>query len=322
MADLATLEIVPPKEAWSNEAQHFTPWLAENINILFKEIGISGGNVKTEQYTGRFYVDIIAEESDTGKKIIIENQLNRTDHDHLGKLLTYASSFDASIIIWIVSETTYEHQRAIEWFNDHMDNEIAFFLVRIEVYRIGDSKPAPKFNVIVEPNYWSKAIKLSTSDASITQMVYFEFWDELKKHHTSLRDTKTLILTNRPRPQSWFDISIGSKDAIIRLDLSVQKKQMSAGIYIHKNDDLYQFLHEQKDTFEEFVKDEIHWHPSEGKQASRIRCIKDKWDPDNEAHKQGYYKWMIDRIQQMYEAFITTTKEYESNIETTNPSDN
>jgi len=83
MADLATLEIVHPKEAWSNEAQHFTPWLAENINILFKEIGISGGNVKTEQYTGRFYVDIIAEESDTGKKIIIENQLNRTDHDHL-----------------------------------------------------------------------------------------------------------------------------------------------------------------------------------------------------------------------------------------------
>jgi len=315
MTDLATLESVPLKDTWKNEARDFTPWLADNIRILFEEIGISGENVETEHYTGRFYVDITAKEIDTGKRIIIENQLNRTDHDHLGKLLTYASSFDASIIIWIVSETTEEHQRAIEWFNDHMDNEIAFFLIKMEVYRIGESKPAPKFNVIVEPNFWSKIIKKGTTTSNVitdTQLKYLDFWNGLKDY-ASLSDTISLSLSHKSKPQSWFDISIGSSEACIRLDLSLLKKQMSAGIYIYSSDNLYNFLYQKKELFEDIVDGEIEWRPYEGKQAFRILCIK-AWNPDSEDEdlKQIYYPWILKCVEQFYQAFKSKYKEYKS----------
>ncbi len=308
MAKLATLESIPVRKIWKNEARDFTPWLAENASLLFEEIGITAENIKTEVDAGRYFVDITAEESQTEKNIIVENQLERTDHDHLGKLLTYASSFDACIIIWVVRDITEEHQKAIEWFNDHMDDEIAFFLVKVEVYRIGDSEPAPKFNVVVEPNSWSKIAKRRRTtkvDITATKLNHQRFWEGLKEFAAN-SDTN-LSISRKPRPQAWYDISIGSSDAHISLSLNTIKNQICTDIYIRDNQELFKRLSQKKDLFQEIVECEIEWLLLENKQASRIRCTL-PGDPHDENHQKKYYAWILKQADGFAEAFKKSTR--------------
>ena len=146
---LSRITKVNPRDIWKHEAHDFTQWLAkdENIEILCEELELNLENIKPEAAAGRYNVDIVADDIDTKRKVIIENQLESTDHKHLGQLLTYASAYDASIIVWLVTDFTEEHRQAIDWFNRNISESISFFLVQIEVYRIGNSDPAPKFNI-------------------------------------------------------------------------------------------------------------------------------------------------------------------------------
>lgn len=152
-------EIRDLREVWPNEAHDFTPWLAENIGILGKELGVDIDLEETESSVGDFNVDIFATDANSGRRIIIENQLEDTDHDHLGKLITYASGKDAELVVWVVRHAREEHCAAIEWLNSHTDEGIGFVLCEIKVYRIGNSEPAPKFIVIEQPNDWAKEMK-------------------------------------------------------------------------------------------------------------------------------------------------------------------
>lgn len=147
----------------AHEASDFTPWLSQddNINILADAVGIDITVDEIESSVGSFNVDISAHETGTDRKIIIENQLEDTDHDHLGKLITYAEGKDADIIIWIVKNAREEHRAAIEWLNNNTDEKIGFFLCEVKLYRIGNSEPAVKFEVIEKPNPWVKEIKKS-----------------------------------------------------------------------------------------------------------------------------------------------------------------
>ena len=160
MINLGTLEEIKDlREVWSHEAHDFTPWLAKNISILGDEVGIDISIEETESSVGDFNVDIFATDADTGKKIIIENQLEETDHDHLGKLITYASGKSADLVIWLVRKARPEHRAAIEWLNNHTDEGVGFILCEIKVFRIGNSEPAPKFEIIEPPNNWVKEMK-------------------------------------------------------------------------------------------------------------------------------------------------------------------
>ena len=147
---------------WKHEAHDFSKWLAqeENLALLSKAIGIDMVLKETESSVGSFSVDLFASEEGTGRKIIIENQLEDTDHDHLGKIITYASGKGAEVIVWIVKRARDEHRQAIEWLNQHTDENIGFFLVEIELWRINDSLPAPKFTIIEKPNDWAKTMKV------------------------------------------------------------------------------------------------------------------------------------------------------------------
>jgi len=135
--NLSRISKVEPRDIWSLEPD-FTRWLAEkeNLDILSEEIGVDIKLIKTEASVGKFSVDILAEEEMTGRKIIIENQLEDANHDHLGKIITYASGYDAEIIIWIVRDLRDEHQKAIDWLNEHTDENIGFFLIKIELWQI------------------------------------------------------------------------------------------------------------------------------------------------------------------------------------------
>ncbi len=160
MINLGTLEEIKDlREVWSHEAHDFTPWLAKNISILGDEVGIDISIEETESSVGDFNVDIFATDADTGKKIIIENQLEETDHNHLGKLITYASGKSADLVIWLVRKARPEHRAAIEWLNNHTDEGVGFILCEIKVFRIGNSEPAPKFEIIEQPNNWVKEMK-------------------------------------------------------------------------------------------------------------------------------------------------------------------
>lgn len=160
MINLGTLkEITDLRSVWSHEALNFTPWVAENVDLLADAVGLDITVDETESSVGDFNVDIYASETGTDRKIIIENQLEDTDHDHLGKLITYASGKDADVVIWVVKHAREEHKAAVEWLNNHTDDKIGFFLCEIKLFQIGDSDIAPSFTVVERPNDWTKEIK-------------------------------------------------------------------------------------------------------------------------------------------------------------------
>ena len=178
MINLGTLEeIIDLRSVWPHEAHDFTPWLANNIGELSNTVGIDISIEETESSVGDFNVDVFATDADTGKRVIIENQLEETDHDHLGKLITYASGKDADMVIWLVRKARPEHRAAIEWLNNHTDEGIGFILCEVKLYRIGNSEPAPKFDIIEQPNNWVKEMKKPSG--SITRTVLLKIKDML-----------------------------------------------------------------------------------------------------------------------------------------------
>jgi len=248
MMQLSKLEKVDLREVWKHEAQDFTNWLArpENLELLSDEIGIDISLTQTEASVGNFNVDILAEEENTGRKIVIENQLEPTNHDHLGKIITYASGFDAEIIVWIVKSVRDEHKQAVDWLNEHTDQRINIFAIQMEVWKIGNSPYAPKFQVIAKPNDWAKAVKKTTNqnELSDTKLAQLEFWSKFKEF---VQDNNGKIKLRKAYPQHWYDISFGFSNAHIALTVNSQSEQMACEIYIPGSKKLFLALYEQKE---------------------------------------------------------------------------
>jgi hypothetical protein len=292
---LGSLEKINLREVWAREDTHFTQWLAkeENISVLLDEIGVSAENIKTEDNAGKFNCDITADEVESGKKIIIENQLEKTDHSHLGQLLTYASSFDASIIVWVVADTRDEHKQAIEWFNKNMTENISFFLVKIEVWKIGDSIPAPKFNIVVEPNDWAKITSnkgTTNKELTDTKLEKLKFWEELKDY--SDNNPSKLRITRKPRPQHWYSMSIGIRHIGLNFIHNTRTSSIAVDIYINQQD-IYDKIQSRKDFFESKCGGlDLEWLELPEKKASRILTSL-SCDLNNEGLWEEYFKWFI-----------------------------
>jgi Domain of unknown function (DUF4268) len=187
---LGRLQRVELRAAWKHEASHFTPWLAEpdNIALLGETIGVELEVQSQEQAVGPFRADILCRDTANGSLVLVENQLARTDHSHLGQLLTYAAGLKAVRLVWIAERFTEEHRAALDWLNEITDESFHAFGLEIELWRIGDSPPAPKFNIVVQPNEWAKV----AHDASRSQPAlgsaganYAEFWNEFGAFLTS-----------------------------------------------------------------------------------------------------------------------------------------
>ena len=295
---LSRITKVNPREVWRHEALDFTQWLAkeENIAVLCEELEINLENIKPEASAGRYNVDIVADDIDTKRKVIIENQLEPTDHKHLGQILTYASAYDASVIIWVVTDYTEEHRQAIDWFNRNISENISFFLVQIEVYKIGDSEPAPKFNIICEPNNWGKTIKSSgTGDAvSATKLLQMEFWEGLKTY-ASANGTR-VSFSHTPQPKHWFNISIGTSRCHIALTVNTQKGYVGCEVYIRNDKALYETFYRNKDKIESTVGAELEWMELPDATASRILLTK-KGNPKDRKQWDEYYSWCVATVE-------------------------
>ena len=154
--NLAKIERVDLREAWPNEAVDFTPWLAENIAVLGEALGMDLELQDTEAAVGGYSLDVLATDLNQNRPVIIENQLETTNHDHLGMLITYAAGYDANVVVWLTRDFRDEHRQALDWLNQRTGEETQFFGVVVELWRIGDSLPAPYFKAVATPNDWRK----------------------------------------------------------------------------------------------------------------------------------------------------------------------
>jgi hypothetical protein len=307
--NLSRITKVNPREIWKHEALDFTQWLAkeENISILCEELGIEINNVKPEAAAGRYNVDIIADEIDSQRKVIIENQLEPTDHKHLGQILTYASAYDAAIIIWIVTDYTEEHRQAIDWFNRNISEGISFFLIQIEVYRIGNSDPAPKFNLICEPNDWGKTVKKSEGGDTLSELKLQqkEFWESLKEY-ASTANTR-LNLGRVAKPQHWYNIAMGTSRCHIALTQNSQKQYVGCEVYIRNDNALFDQLLKNKALIEKEIGLELEWMELPDATASRI-LITYKGNPRDKTKWPEYFEWLIKIANSFSKVFIKYIK--------------
>lgn len=304
--DLAKLTKVDLKEVWEHEAYDFTKWLSdpENLGLLSEEIGIEIKLIQSEAPVGKFNVDILAEEETTGRKIVIENQLLITDHDHLGKIITYASGYDAKAIIWIVKDFREEHQRAIDWLNEHTDQGIGFFLIKIELWQIEGSNPAPKFVIVVSPNEWAKTMKSQSGDLTDTKMKQLDFWGEFKSFVVAKDATLKL---RKPLPQNWYDVGAGIADAHISLTINSYENSIRCQVVIPKNKQLFEFLNTKKSEIQTKIGD-AEWRDSPVESGIGIKkSVSDLFDPKQ---KENYFSWLYDKTVLFKNVFQPYFKEF------------
>jgi hypothetical protein len=312
--NLGKLKKVDLREVWEHEATSFTKWLSqeENLNHLGDELGISIKLLKTEAKVGGFNVDILAEEEDSARKIIIENQLETTDHDHLGKLITYASGTDANVIIWIFREIRDEHRSAIDWLNEHTDENIDFFAVKMELWQIGVSLPAPKFQIISNPNNWAKIAKTNTEQSKLTptKLYQFELWNRFKEFGQARNQDLSFTKTN---PQHWYNFSIGSAMCHVGLTVNTREKEFACELYIPGDKELFDFLLTKKEAIEKELAIKLDWQrlPEETK-ASRIKIAK-KFDVVGDADFSKYgeaFGWLEKNLVNFKKVFPKYLSEY------------
>lgn len=296
-------EITDLRSIWKNEATDFTPWLAEdeNISILGDAVGLDITVDEQESAVGDFSVDIFAKETGTDRKIIIENQLEDTNHDHLGKLITYASGKSADIIIWVVKHAREEHRAAIEWLNNHTDENIGFFLCEIKLYKIGNSEPAVKFEVIEKPNDWAKEIKKKDS-MTPTEQARQEYWMAFNEYAFQKQNYSKNFGKRKPSTDHWMTLSIGSSAANLNILQLRKDKQIGIEINIHDDKDLYNFLYSKKENIETDAGLEFDWRELPDKKASRI-VIFCNADLENKNYWASQFDWIIDTSLRMKKAF-------------------
>ncbi|MFW6025905.1 MAG: DUF4268 domain-containing protein [Candidatus Woesearchaeota archaeon] len=281
------------RKIWENEAADFTEWLSreENLSILSSEIGIDLSLLRTEAKVGSFSVDILAEEANTGEKVVIENQLEVTDHDHLGKIITYASGYDANIMIWIVKNERDEHKQAIDWLNDHTGSDLNFFIARLELWKVDNSLPAPKFQIISQPNDWAKALKEISRGTELTETkeLQLDFWTKFKKY--AQENTNELSL-RKVRPRHWYNLSIGSSECHLTLTVNTRDNVLGCELYIKDNEELFDYLKENEEDIESKLNESLKWMKLPEKQASRIK-LERNGDLEKEEKWEEYFRWFL-----------------------------
>lgn len=253
-------KITDLRSVWGNEALDFTKWLAkdENLSLLGETIGIELSLEEEESSVGNFHVDIFASESGTDRKVIIENQLEETNHDHLGKVITYAAGKDASVIVWIVKKVRDEHLQAIQWLNQHTDSNIGFFLICIELWQIDDSKYAPVFNVVERPNDWAKTMK-SAEGLNETQKFKLNYWQSFIEQMQDNEEYTKNFTIRKARPQHWYTLTLHAPSYHLGLTLNTQKNTIGCEIYVDDDKETFFKFKEHKEAFEKALNEKVEW---------------------------------------------------------------
>lgn len=271
LPELGKIEFLPLRGVWPNEATAFTPWLLENENLLGDLLGIELSLVKNEHKVGDFSLDLLGTNLSDDSPLIVENQLERTDHSHLGQLLTYAGGLEPSTIVWIASEFRDEHRAALDWLNEVTDEQTHFFGVVVKAIRIGDSAPAPWLELVVKPNQWSELTRRANQSPEITESKdrYLRFWESLLANN---RDTHRMFARKRPDTREW--LSLGSGITGITIGMNVQRHRIYVDLYFsgdaERNLARFEHLEASKEIIEDSFGSALSWEQLEERKACRI----------------------------------------------------
>ncbi|MDO8427944.1 MAG: DUF4268 domain-containing protein [Candidatus Diapherotrites archaeon] len=314
MGSFGNLKQVHLRELWKNEASDFTEWLShkENLDMLATELKIPLELVEREKAIGGFSADLVAKipnpDSESEEYVVIENQLEDSDHDHLGKLITYASGVEAKIVILICKDLREEHRTAIDWLNEISSGEVKFFVVRIEAWQIDDSRPAPKFNIVCEPDYWAKNLKQSVDikkDLTETKKMQLEFWNSFMDF---LKNKKSNLKSRKVYPQHWCDLAIGTSKGYLSLVMDTRQNLVSAAFYSANDPDkkIFQHLFSKKDAIEKDIGAPLVWMELPDKKASRIK-IEKQIEVTNKTQWQVAFEFLkeeAEKIQRIFPKYL------------------
>ena len=263
---IGKLQRVPLREVWKDEARDFTPWLQANIDVLNEVLDFALSGVEREQSAGDFSADLTAED-ESGNTVIIENQLEKSDHDHLGKLITYLTAIEARSAIWITSDPRPEHVSAINWLNEA--TAASFYLIKVEAIKIGDSTPAPLLTLIVGPSIESKAAGATKKDIAERDEIRYRFWSSLLEK----AKTRTQLFANiSPGRHSY--ISTGAGKYGLSFNFDTRKHDDMVELYINRREEenkaIFDKLYVSKNIIEQDFGEPLEWQRLEGKKACRI----------------------------------------------------
>ena len=293
---LGTVKPFDIRHVWNDEARDFTPWLLNNVEALSESIGLELELHHAEHPVGKFSLDLIGVISGTQDRVIIENQLDSSDHKHFGQLLTYAGGTDAKYVIWIARDFRDEYLSALKWLNDGTTEDINFFAVEVSAVTIGDSLPAPIFKVVAQPNEWSKEAKAS-ANALVSGgrgQKQLEFWEQLLEALNKRNPSWTK--SKKGRSQSWLSIASGVGN--ISYNFTVTRKEKRVEIVFWSDDrsvNEYRFskLKEDRSEIEGVFGHELDWYfPDEKKQP--VLRFGTTADFDDESEWESVIEWLVD----------------------------
>lgn len=294
---LGRLVPVPPRNVWPHEAQNFTPWLLTNADVLSDLLGMDLELETAEHPVGGFYLDLVGKDAATGDRVIVENQLETSDHTHLGQILTYAAGTDPTTIVWVAPAFRSEHRAALDWLNTRTDENTRFFGVEINVVKIGDSEPAPMFKLVAQPNDWAKTVRAATAEGvSEKERLYQQFWTRVietlqRKHVGWFRGTT-------PPRGSWFSMSTGTKGATYYLWFT--RAGLASQLWFEDrdasvNDQRLAALIERREEVIEAYGLALEFEDLPGKKSTRVGEVLAGATLADEGRWDEYVAWLMDR---------------------------
>jgi len=300
---LGKLERVDLRTGWGSEPFEFTPWLAgeDNLKMLGDAIGIEFELVSQEHTVGDFRADILCKNTADDSWVVIENQLDNTNHKHLGQLLTYASGLEAKAVVWIASSFSEEHRAALDWLNRATAEHIGFFGLEVELWRVDNSLPAPKFNVVSRPNEWSRTVTLENISSETKQMQY-RYWtaliDLLKKQRSQLR-------LQSPQPQHWQIFAVGTSGVCISAIQNTSKKRIGVELCMTAKNTAkayFNLLKRDQAAIESEIGAALEWKELPQKTTSKIILFKEA-DPADESDWPKQHQWFKETIEKFDRVF-------------------
>jgi hypothetical protein len=319
-SNLGRLEQVKLRNIWADEARDFTPWLAqdENLRLLGDTIGIAMELEAQEKTVGPFSADILCKDIGNDSWVLIENQLERTDHQHLGQLLTYAAGLQTVTLIWIAQRLTDEHRAALDWLNEITDEKFRFFGLEIEVWKIGDSIAAPKFNIVSKPNDWIKdgvrsTTRLSRSELNDTAKRHLDFWTTFLSYCDENPTSFYSKQQSKARPQSYLNFNVlgrgGFRLAAIAsswdsVKNSMDNNELRAEVYLDgiNSKAQYEAIEYQRGEIESSLESELIWDSRDGVRACRIYTRKEV-DLNDRSRWPEYHQWLANNLNDLHRVF-------------------
>lgn len=314
MRELSRIEQVDLRDIWPSESQDFTRWLAkqENLNLLSEALQLSLEIEETEKSIGPFRADIICKDLGRDGLVVIENQLEKSDHTHLGQILAYAAGVQAQTIIWIAKEFSEQHRATLDWLNSKMGPDVNFFGVKICLWKIKGSDPAPRFEVLVQPNDWSNKVaeaarKCQRENLSETEQLQFEYWTAF---NGQLESRTKCIQSKRPRSESWIGFPIGKSKIMLAAVTDSREGCVRVELYLKGTDakKFFQELQAQKSDIENEIGTELEWEELETKIACRIHIQLRNAVLSNKNDWPRQHVWIVEHLEIFKKAFEPRVK--------------